>query len=385
MKRLTLLGGGHSHVEVIRRFAMSPPRATYVLLVSPERYTVYSGMLPGFVAGHYDFRDCHIDLEGLCRAAHVEFRRARALDVDLVTRRVQCSDGMSVDYDVLSIDIGAAPETASISGALEHALPVKPLSEFVRAWQVIHDSARRRKSPLSFAVVGAGAGGVELALALQHRLCADYGGGAPRPVFHLLSDTATILPDHSWRVQEKFKRILLERNVAVHVESAVTQIDAGILRRQHGAPLAIDRAVLATTSSAPRWLAASGLRTDARGFVLVNEALQSLSHPEVFAAGDVASMRGYALPKSGVYAVRQGPPLATNLRHALVDEPLVIYSAQKTALALISTGDRYAVAAWRGIALEGKWVWRWKDRIDRSFVAKYRMEDAREGRNMTGE
>ncbi len=379
MKRLALLGGGHSHVEVIRRFGMSPPRAARMLLVSPERYTVYSGMLPGFVAGHYDFRDCHIDLERLCRAAHVEFRRARALDLDLVARRVQCSDGAAVDYDVLSINVGATPQAASISGAIEHALPVKPSSEFVRAWQVIHDTARRRKSPLSFAVIGAGAGGVELALALQHRLCADYGGGAPRPAFHLLSDTATILPDHSRRVQEKFKRILLERNVAVHVESRVTQIDAGILRRQHGAPLAVDHAVLATTSSAPRWLAASGLRTDARGFVLVNEALQSLSHPEVFAAGDVASMHGHALPKSGVYAVRQGPPLAANLRHALAGESLVIYSPQKTALALISAGDRYAVAAWRDIALEGKWVWRWKDRIDRRFVATYRVEDAAKG------
>ena len=375
MKRLVLLGGGHSHVEVIRRFGMAPPHATHVVLVSAERYTVYSGMLPGFIAGHYTFGDCHIDLERLCRAARIEFHKARAQDLDPGARRVQCSDGTAIDYDLLSLNIGAIPHAASISGAPEHALPVRPLSEFVRAWELIRDTVRRKNRPLSFAVIGAGAGGVELALALQHRLCADHSGGAPRPALHLLTDTASILPDHSRRVQRKFERILLERNVTVHAASKITRIDAGMLRRQQGAPLAIDHAVLATTASAPRWLAASGLRTDARGFVLVNEALQSLSHPEVFAAGDVASMHGHALPKSGAYAVRQGPPLAANLRRALAAQSLVRYSPQKTALALISAGDQYAVAAWRDVAFEGKWVWRWKDRIDRRFVAAYRVAD----------
>lgn len=377
MKRLVLLGGGHSHVEVIRRLGRDPPRGTRVVLVSPERHTPYSGMLPGFVAGHYGFHDCHIDLEPLCRLARVEFRTSHARGIEPGAGRVLCSDGAALDYDVLSIDIGATPDAESIRGAPEHALPVKPVSDFLRAWDRIQSAARDGKGSPSIAVVGAGAGGVELALALRYRLGAPGNAGARPVVFHLLAETATILPDHSPRVRRKFEHILRSRGIAVHVDSKVTRIEAGLLHREQGAPLAVDHTVLATTARAPRWLGASGLTTDAHGFILVNEALQSFSHPAVFAAGDVASMRHRPLPKSGVYAVRQGPPLAENLRRALAGHPLVKYAPQATALALISTGDRHAVASWRSITFEGSWVWHWKDRIDRRFVARYRVDAQR--------
>jgi len=375
MKRLVLLGGGHTHVEVIRRFGMAPPADTHILLISADRYTMYSGMLPGFVAGHYQFDDCHIDLEALCQTAHVEFRVSRAQDLDLRTRRVQCSDGTVVAYDVLSINIGATPQADSIAGALEHALPVKPLWRFLESWEEIRRAARAVNRPMTIAMVGGGAGGVELLLALHCRLCADCDAGA-RPAFHLLTDAPSILPDHSPRVRRKFERIFFERHVAVHVRSRVTRIEACMLHREHGAPIRVDHTVLATTASAPRWIATSGLRTDARGFVLVSKALQSLSHSDVFSAGDIANLHDGVLPKSGVYAVRQGPPLTENLRRALSGRPLIAYAPQKAALALISTGGRYAVASWRSLAFEGEWIWRWKDRIDRRFVATYRAKAA---------
>ena len=375
MKRLVLLGGGHSHVEVVRRFGAAPLADTDIVLVSAERESVYSGMLPGFVAGHYAFSDCHIELEPLCRAARVEFLRASAVGLDPAARRVRCSDGTTLDYDVLSFNIGATPYTDAIAGAFEHGVPVKPLRRFVNAWTSIHEAVRRPNDPVTIAVVGAGAGGVELILALHHRFCVD-AGGASRVALHLLTDAATILPDHPPAVRDKLERILHERGIQVHKGNRVTAIGATLLHRAHGVPLPARHTILTTSARAPGWLAGTGLQTDPRGFVLVNRALQSVSHPHVFAAGDVASMEGHSLPKSGVYAVRQGPPLAENLRRALASRPLLAYTPQASALALISTGNRYAVASWRGFAVEGRWVWRWKDRIDRRFIARYRTPSA---------
>jgi len=370
MKRLILVGGGHSHVEVLRRLALSPLRDARVVLVSSERQTVYSGMLPGYIAGHYSFSDCHIELEPLCAAAGVELRTAGACHIDAVARSVHLDDGATLAYDVLSLNIGSTPDTTSIAGALEHGVPVKPLSRFVRAWNAIEAGAARERSVI--AVVGAGAGGVELVLAVQHRLARV---GRPGSVFHLLTDAATILPDHAFAVRRKLERVLRQRGIHIHSSSRVTALDGARLHRAAGAPLAVTHVLITTGARGAHWLGRTGLKTDARGFVAVNAALQSLSHVEIFAAGDIASIEGYALPKSGVYAVREGPLLADNLRRALAGRPLVRYRPQANALALISTGDRSAVMSWRRFALEGRWVWRWKDRIDRRFIAKYRIAE----------
>jgi selenide,water dikinase len=167
------------------------------------------------------------------------------------------------------------------------------------------------------------------------------------------------------------RRVLREREIALCTGSRVTAIGDGQARLADGRSLPADYGIWATGAVAPDWLRESGLRTDEHGFVLVNEQLQSLSHADVFAAGDVASMAEHPRPKSGVYAVRQGPPLAENLRRALRGTKLEPYFPQPVVLALISTGDRYAVASWGAFAWEGAWVWRWKDRIDRRFMHKY--------------
>ena len=365
MKQLLLLGGGHSQVEVIRRLGLQPLHDVRTTLINPDRYTPYSGMLPGFVAGHYGFHDCHIDLERLCDASGVEFRRATAIGIDPAANRVNCEDASVLDYDALSIDIGSTPETDSVPGAIDHAIRVKPVAGFIGTWDRIIDTARRQA--LRIAVVGGGAGGVELALAMHYRLCTQNGTAE----FHLLADTATILPGFPARVGRIFERVLNERGIAIHIHSRVIRLGHGVLYRDTGGPLHADHIIWATAAGAPRWLAASGIKTDARGFIAVNDALQSVSHPRIFAAGDIASMVSHARPKSGVYAVRQGPPLSENLRRALDSRPLAGYSPQKKTLALISTGDKYAVAAYGALALEGKWVWQWKDHIDRRFMTKY--------------
>jgi len=204
VKHLLLLGGGHSQVEVIRRFGLQPPHHVRTTLVSPGRYTPYSGMLPGFVAGHYGFHDCHIDLEQLCDASGVEFRRSAAIGIDPAANRVSCEDGSVLGYDVLSIDIGSTAETDSVPGALDHAIRVKPVSDFIGVWDRIIDAGKTGQQPLRIAVVGGGAGGVELTLAMHYRLHAQNGAAE----FHLISDTATILPGFPAGVRRIFERVL---------------------------------------------------------------------------------------------------------------------------------------------------------------------------------
>ncbi|HET9404540.1 MAG TPA: FAD-dependent oxidoreductase [Burkholderiales bacterium] len=366
MKRLLLVGGGHSHVEVVRRFGTAPPHGADVILVSPERYTSYSGMLPGLIAGHYGYHDCHIDLEALCRAARVTFERAEVTGLELAHNRARFRDGGERAFDLLSLDIGSTPDTASAPGAPQFAVSVKPVAVLLAAWEKM--LAEARHSPQSIAIVGGGAGGVELAAAMHHRL---QSNGAAASRLSVVTDAPAILQSHPPGVRRDFERLFAERGIALHCACRAVKVEAGIVHFENGTSLRADWIVWATAASAYGWLKPSGLDTDSRGFVSVDGRLRSVSHPHVFAAGDCAAMVDRALPRSGVYAVRQGPPLAENLRRTLAGMPLIRYSPQRRTLALISTGGRHAVASWDGLALSGRWVWRWKDHIDRRFVARY--------------
>lgn len=367
VKQLLLIGGGHSHVEVVRRFGSAPPRGAEVVLASPDRYTTYSGMLPGHIAGHYDFHDCHIDLEHLCRVARVTFERAEVTALDLASRRACFRDGRERTFDVLSLDAGSAPDTTSAPGSLDFTVRVKPVAALLAAWERMCAAARR--APQRIVIVGGGAGGVELAAAMRHRLQAD---GAVATSLSVVTDTPVILPRHPPAARRVFERLFAQHGVALFCARRAVKVEAGTLHLEDGTRLDADWIVWSTAASAHAWLRSSGLHTNARGFVTVENTLRSVSHPHVFASGDCASVVDYVLPKSGVYAVRQGPTLASNLRRTMMGEPLLRYSPQRRALALISTGGRHAVASWGGIAFSGGWVWRWKDRIDRRFMATYR-------------
>jgi selenide,water dikinase len=367
VKRLLLVGGGHSHVEVVRRFGAAPPAGAETMLVSPWRHAPYSGMLPGLIAGHYDFHECHIDLEQLCRAARLTFRRAEVAALDPARGIARFADGGECAFDLLSLDVGSLPDALAVPGASRHAVAVKPVAGLLAAWDGILAAARA--APQRIAVVGGGAGGVELAAAMHHRLRAE---GLADSRLAVVTDTPGILPGHPAAARRIFERLFAERGVRLHCGSPVVEVSAGALRLMSGARVGADRIIWATSATAPRWLAESGLEVDSHGFVRVGPTLRSTSHKGVFAAGDCASLLDRPLPKAGVYAVRQGPPLAENLRRALAGQPLVRYAPQRRALALIGTGDRRAVATWGPFALGGAWLWRWKDRIDRRFMARYR-------------
>lgn len=362
-----LVGGGHSHVEVIRRFGLDAPRDSEILLISPGRFTPYSGMLPGLIAGHYDHAACHIDLDTLTRSARVRFVHDIVTALDPGNRSLVCASGTRYDYDMVSLDIGSASTRELLQPDHRRGVAVKPTEHFLTQWAQV--ARRAMDESLRIAMVGAGAAGVEVTLAMQHHL---RSAGA-RPTHFVVTGAApSILHGHSASVQRRFTRVLRERGVQVHVGAKVEEASAQHVRLRTGETIAADWVVWALGPQASPWIAQSGLHTDAQGFVLIDAHLRSVSHPDVFAAGDIATMRDHPRPKSGVYAVRQGPPLAANLRAALSGGALQPYIPQRLALALISTGDRYAVASRGVFAIEGAWVWRWKDHIDRTFMARYR-------------
>lgn len=383
VKDLVLIGGGHSHVAVLKRFGMEPLPGVRVTLITRDVHTPYSGMLPGLVAGHYEFDEAHIDLEPLARFAKARLYHDEAIRLDLQARRVVCRRRPPVSYDIVSINVGSTP-SLSVPDAAQHAVPVKPISNFVDRWLRLRERVRAASGTVRIGIIGGGAAGVELTLAAQFaltRMRADAGRSTTVLEFHLFSATESVLPTHNHRVRHKFDRVLRERGIHVHRGQPITNVEAGRVRAADGSTVDLDEIVWATEAAAQPWLRASGLAVDAAGFVRVGDTLESVSHHGVFAAGDVAAVVSHPREKAGVFAVRQGPPLADNLRRALTGQPLRPFRPQRRFLSLISTGDKYAIASRGQWALEGRYIWVWKDWIDRRFMDRYTVLPAMPTRN----
>jgi selenide,water dikinase len=372
---IVLVGGGHSHVVVLKRFAMQPEPGLRLTLICTDVHTPYSGMLPGYVAGHYDYDAVHIDLSRLAMFAGARLYRDEVVGLDCAGTRVLCRNRPPVPYDRLSINIGSTPQLVGVPGAAQYAVPVKPIHQFNQRWLALLGRVlQHTQGVLRVAVVGAGAGGVELLLAMQYRLQREFmalGRDVALLQFHLLGAEPVILPTHNAGVRQRFMRVLTERGVALHLGSQVTQVEANQLVCANGQVVQADEIMWVTQAGGAPWLKDTGLALDANGFLVVNDCLQSISDPLVFAAGDIAAMQNHPLPKAGVFAVRQGQPLADNLRLSVQARPLKPYHPQSSWLALISTGDRYAVASRGAVGFAGQWVWRWKDWIDQRFMRRF--------------
>jgi selenide,water dikinase len=373
MKKLVLIGGGHAHVEVLRQFGLKPLVGVDITVVSPDRHTPYSGMLPGLVAGHYSFAQCHIDLQSLADRAGARLIAANAQALDAARRVLTLSDGSTLAFDVASINTGSVPLAQNLPGVAEHAIAVKPVANFLSAWEKLITRVRAGEVR-SIAVVGGGAAGVEMLLAMHHY----FTHKQPRAdlQFHLLTDTPQLLAQHTRGVRAVVEKGLARKGVNVHRSTRVQRVEASGLfacvANQREQRINADAVLWITGAAPPAWLAHSGLALNDKKFINVNKHLQSCGHEYVFAAGDCATVAGATYPKSGVYAVRQGPVLATNLRSASAVGALTSYTPQSRALALISTGEQHAIASWGALSFHGNWVWRWKDRIDQAFMAKYR-------------
>ncbi len=374
-KNVVLVGAGHAHVLVLRDFGLNPLAGAQLTLISRGERTPYSGMLPGLIAGLYRFEDIHIDVEPLTRFAAAEFHNDEAVGLDLATKTVIRRGGPPLPYDLLSIDIGSTPNTSRVPGASEHAIPVKPIDGLLKRFEALLARTLQRQGRARVAVVGAGAGGVELLLAVERRLSREVaraGYDTSGLAFVLVSATAEILPVFPARFRACFGALLAERGVAIVTQAPVVRVEAGLLLFDGRAPIEADEILWATQAASADWLAATDLPLDESGFLKVDQTLRVAGRNDVFAAGDVISFASRTLPKSGVYAVRAGPVLADNIRRAVTGLPLRAFRPQRDALYLVSTGGRRAIGTRNGLTFGGAWVGWWKDWIDRRFMRKFK-------------
>ncbi len=376
VKDLVLIGGGHSHAIALKQFGMKPLAGVRLTLITPTSQTSYSGMLPGHVAGFYDFDQCHIDLRPLAHFAQAQLYLDRAIGLDLKTNRVICANRPDVAFDLLSIDVGSTPATPSVPGALEHSIPLKPIGQFLSNWnRIVERVVQAPARPLRLGLIGGGAGGVELSLAVQHRLqqiLVAAGQPTTNLEIHLFHRGAELMATtHNRWTRQRFEEILRQRGIKLHLQERVIQVQDDAIACASGLTVKFDYIFWVTQAVAANWLREAGLATDDKGFVQVQDTLQSVSHAQVFAAGDIARMINYPRPKAGVFAVRQGKPLFQNLRRVLLGKPLKPFKPQKQYLSLISTGNQSAVAARGPFGWESPLLWRWKDQIDRKFIEKF--------------
>lgn len=357
MKRLVLAGAGHAHLFVLEALARARWPGVETVLVSRGRTQLYSGMVPGYLAGQYERRALSFDLEGLARAGGARLEPGGVASLDADRRELRLGDGRTLAYDAASFDIGSQPAGDAVPGVREHAVPLKPLEEALA--RLTSDAGT---GPVL--VVGGGAAGVELALCLQAR--------TGRPT--VLLEGGNQVPRGASRLAARRVRTLLERRgVTLRMESRVTALEAGVAHLDSGERLAFGTCVWATGARAPELFAASGAAVDARGYLAVRDTLESPSHAGLFAAGDCAGfVSGQRVPKAGVYAVRQGPVLRDNLRAFLtgMGTPRP-YRAQSGFLSLLNAGDGTAVGEWKGMAFHGRALWHLKDAIDRRFMVRF--------------
>lgn len=370
---IVLVGGGHAHVDVLKKFGMWPEPGVRLSLISPASLTPYSGMLPGYLAGHYSLEETHVDLRPLCGFAGARFFRTAATGIDLEAGLVLCGDHAPIAFDFLSLDIGSAPTTAGIAGA-EFAIPVKPVDRFLGRWREVEAGILAEGGDHHLAVIGAGAGGVEAALALNHRVrdaLTMAGRAADGFRVSVIARSNVPMDTHGVATRRGMKHALDRNGIAFHGGVTVTAIEPGRLIGSPNFSLDVDTTILVTPGAAAPWLAGTGLPLDDGGFVRVGETLQSVGDPRVFGAGDTIAFEPRRLPKSGVYAVREGPVLADNLRRVATGREARSYSPQSRTLALVSMGRKRAVLSYGGLAAEGDWAWRFKDWIDRRWMRKY--------------
>lgn len=366
---VVLVGGGHAHALVLLGLARTPLRGARLTLVSDGSTSIYSGMVPGVVEGRYQAEETTIDLASLCARAGARLVPARAVRISAATRLVECADGVLLPFDALSLDVGSSIAGLDLPGVREHALPTRPMAALLAGVPALVARARAAGGPFRAVVVGGGAGGIELASALRARFARE---SVERAEVSLLEASGRLLGGRAPRVAAGLLQRLRRLGVAVETGVRVVSVDPGRLVTAEGDERPFDALLWATGAAPNPLLSRSDLPRDGHGHVRVGPTLEVAGFPGVFAAGDVAGLRGAPeLPRAGVYAVREAPVVEANLRAFVSGGRRRSFRPQRDALVLLNLGNGRALGFRHGRALEGRLVMRLKDWIDRRFVARF--------------
>jgi selenide,water dikinase len=369
MRHLVLVGGGHTHALVLLALAEAPLPDTRVTVLVDHPVAVYSGMVPGVVAGMYRPSEVEIELAPLTEAAGARLLLGTAGRVDPSARVIHVQEGDPVPYDLASFNIGSTVAGLQLPGVREHSLPTRPIGRFAELVDGTVARAPRHGGTFRVVVVGGGAGGVELAFTLLHRL----RGEGVQVDATILDAGPRLLEGYPKGLRRRVHREAARDGVHIRCAAAVSEVTPTQVVLNDGDALPADAVVWAAGPASHPLFVESGLVTDARGFASTRSTLQLRDHDELFACGDCATLLEYpGTPKAGVYAVRQAPVLAANLRAHSSGGPMRDYRPQDDFLTLLNMGNGRALGSKRGISFSGRWVMALKDRIDRRFMGLVR-------------
>lgn len=366
---IVLLGIGHTNAHIVRMWRMKPLADAKLTCISNSPIATYSGMLPGVLAGIYTPEQMQIDLVRLCASVGARLIVDEVTGLDLANKRIRFSERADVGFDVLSIGIGSVPSQLDRIHDASHCVSIKPMVSFLdRLQQHLLSAAEEHDGVLRVAVVGAGAGGTEIAFCLPNQLRKSL----PRREFRitLVNGSKQVVNGSSASVQRLARKQMAAHQIDLLV-GRVAAVDGRQMTMEDGSQPSFDLILWATGATAPPLLGRLGLKTDDRGFLSIRSTLQTCEHDDIFAVGDTGTLVDSPTPKAGVYAVRQGPILFENLEKRIRRQSLVEYRPQKDFLKLLSTGDGKALGEYARFGFHGTWAWKWKDRIDRKFMAMY--------------
>ena len=389
--KLVLVGGGHSHSVALlnwlgqsRLLRHSP--IVDITLITPNSQTIYSGSVPGHLAGWWNREACEVNVADLAIDLGIKVIFDEAIGLDLAQQCVICRNHAPIEFDTLSLDTGSTPQIPTM--ASQRIIPMKPMGLLLNSLEpyltLELSKGPSKTSPetlprtaLSMAIVGGGLGGVEVALSLKERLGNQLD-------LSLICRSPTIAPAQSKAIQTFLTQELTSRSVRVYLNTTVNSVqettngvnltlNSGEYSSNSSSNLSCDVSLWATQATSPQWIRDSGLKTDDRGFILVDQTLRSVSHSNIFASGDIATIQNSPQPKAGVLAVREGKILGHNLRRSLANQSLKRFNPQSRYLNLVSLGDRRAVASYGEFSMTTTiiqpWLWHWKKTIDDGFVS----------------